>query len=82
MTEKWRRKPRHHPLKEAGCASGWWRVWDSLEIQNRGGNYRAKLSRCGCAEESGDAAEERSRDEPGKEGSDPAAKSSNQAELK
>ena len=30
-----------------------------------GGNYRAKLSRCGCAEESGDA-EERSREEPEK----------------
>lgn len=43
------------------------------------GSYRAKLSKCGCAEESGNAVK-RSRDEP--ERSNAAATSRNPAELK
>ena len=78
VTEKWRRKLRHHLLKERVAGVGL--AWNS---KKGGGDYRAKLSRCGCAEESGDAGEERSRDEPEKEGSDPAAKikSSSRAEV-
>lgn len=62
--------------KGGGCGT-------RLKFKKGGGDYRAKLSRCGCAEESGDAGEERSRDEPEKEGTDPAAKikSSSRAEV-
>lgn len=46
MTEKRQRQLRH---KEAGSAGGWYGCEACLKFKI--GNYRAKLSECGCAEE-------------------------------
>lgn len=56
-------------------------AWHGFEIHLKFkiGTYRAKLSKCGCAEEAGNA-EERKRDKP--ERSNAAATSRNLAELK
>lgn len=77
VTEKWLRQLRHEHLKEAWSASGWYGCETCLKFKI--GNYRAKLSRCGCAEELGNAEERRGA---WKERSNPAATSRNPAELK
>lgn len=49
VTEKCLRQLRRRRLKEAGSVSGWFRCETCLKFRIE--NYRAKLSRCGCAEE-------------------------------
>lgn len=59
VKEKWARQLRQECLKETECASGWCRCETRFKFKIV--KYRAKLSRCGCAEESGNAGGEERR---------------------
>lgn len=79
VREKWLRQLRQEYLKETESASGWCGCETRLKFKIV--NYRAKLSRCGCVEASGNAGK-RSGEEPEKRKEVTAATSRNPAELK